>query len=215
MQGTSLNGGLRIKPVSASDLAGVARVHCAAFPASALTALGREAVRRYYDWQLSGPHDAVSIAAVRSAELVGFCVAGRFNGAMSGFLRKNRLFLAARVLTHPSLVCNPLVRDRLALALRLLKRRHGGPKAKPRQASFDVLSIAVDPRIQGSGGGKLLLDECEAEAARRGFRVMNLSVETGNLRAVRFYERNGWTKTPADGPWTGRMTKVLGSGGEA
>lgn len=34
----------------------VAGVHVAAFPSSALTRLGSEAVRRYYLWQIEGPH---------------------------------------------------------------------------------------------------------------------------------------------------------------
>ena len=91
-----------IRKLEAGDLNAVARVHCSAFPKSAITAFGHEAVRRYYSWQLLGPHDAVAVGAVSGQELVGFCFAGLFNGSTSGFLRKHRAFLLGRDITSES-----------------------------------------------------------------------------------------------------------------
>lgn len=76
------------KSLTTSDLPHIVRVHRAAFPDSALTKLGSEAVRRYYLWLLIGPHDAVNVGAFDLENvLVGFCFGGKFRGALSGFLQ--------------------------------------------------------------------------------------------------------------------------------
>src|SRR6267142_2937709 len=101
-----------IREIQAKDLGHVAAVHQLAFPDSALSMLGTEAVRRYYEWQLVGPHEVTAISAYINTELVGFCFGGLFRGAMSGFVRNNQKFLIRRVLTHPWLMTNPIFRDR-------------------------------------------------------------------------------------------------------
>jgi ribosomal protein S18 acetylase RimI-like enzyme len=210
-----MNGVIEISELRAGDLSATARAHLTAFPDSALTALGEGAVRRYYDWQLHGPHDVAAFAAYCGGELAGFCFGGVFRGAMSGFLRKNRNYLALRVAARPWLAFNPLFRDRLATGLRVLRRFSQPPKPakptpdKPRKTSFGILSIAVDPRFQGRGVGKLLMVESEAVARARDFTAMNLSVSVENHQAIRFYEGLGWQKAIRDGVWDGEMTKTL------
>lgn len=196
------------------DLPDVARIHLRAFPDSALTALGAEAVRRYYDWQLTGPHDSTSLGIRISGEMAGFCVGGVFRGALSGFLRANRLYLILRVLSRPWLIGNPLFRDRLRSGVRLLRRRaaktqkqNSTPQAKPK--SYGILAIAVNPEFQGHGVGRSLMEEAESDARRRGFSRMHLSVNPGNSQAIRFYEGMGWFKSPRDSDWQGEMFKEL------
>jgi ribosomal protein S18 acetylase RimI-like enzyme len=202
-----------LRPLLESDLPAVARIHLAAFPDSALTRLGLEAVRRYYAWQLTGPHRVVALGAISDQALVGFCVGGSFNGALSGFLAHNRRFLALRVLTHPWLVTNELVRRRLGLGLSLLKARgarpQGGSPAPARQLSFGVLSLAVDPHRHGQHVGSALMHAAEAAARDLGFTRMHLTVAPENHRAVRFYEHLRWDRVEADGQWRGAMRKVL------
>jgi ribosomal protein S18 acetylase RimI-like enzyme len=201
---------LRIAPLSPAELPDVVALHGRAFPDAALTAFGPEALRRYYAWLLEGPHDAVLVGAWQDDTLVGFCAAGVFRGAMSGFLRKNRAYLAAHVLRHPRLALSPLIRDRIAAALRITLRfsRLGraaasGPRPAP---SFGILSIATDPRIRGAGVGRALMAEAEGRARRSGHLRMTLTVHPTNARAVRFYEQLGWTRAE---PWTGAMTREL------
>jgi ribosomal protein S18 acetylase RimI-like enzyme len=186
---------LRIAPLSPAELPDVVALHGRAFPDAALTAFGPEALRRYYAWLLEGPHDAVLAGAWQDDTLVGFCAAGVFRGAMSGFLRKNRAYLAAHVLRHPRLALSPLIRDRIAAA--------SGPRPAP---SFGILSIATDPRIRGAGVGRALMAEAEGRARRSGHLRMTLTVHPTNARAVRFYEQLGWTRAE---PWTGAMTREL------
>ena len=58
-----------------------------------------------------------------------------------------------------------------------------------------VQTMAVAPAAQGSGLGGRLLTELLEEAARRRQRVVSLEVRAGNDRALRLYERHGFTRT--------------------
>lgn len=209
-----------IDPIETSHLPQVASVHLAAFPDSALTKLGREAVRRYYEWQIIGPHDGLNIGAFVDGQLVGFCFGGIRRGALGGFLERNRSFLIRRVITHPWLLSNPLFRERAKYAVQRLFGR-----LRPKQVSssvpvaktavvqeppaFGILSIAIDPRLQGQGIAQALMDYSEFEARKRGFTKMHLTVHPTNTRAVRFYEKGGWRRNQDEKPWSGSMSKDL------
>jgi len=62
---------------------------------------------------------------------------------------------------------------------------HGGEVA-------DVMTIAVAPRAQGHGFGRLLLDELEQRASIRGAADVILEVRADNLAALGLYERAGY-----------------------
>lgn len=208
-----------IRQIEPSHLSQVATVHLAAFSDSALTKLGREAVRRYYEWQIIGPHDGLNIGAFVGGDLVGFCFGGIRRGALGGFLERNRAFLIRRVMTHPWLLTNPLFRERAQFAVkRLFGRFITKRKQAPQLAAvnvvqqvpaFGILSIAVDPKYQGHGASQLLMEYSETEARKRGFARMHLTVHPSNTRAVRFYEKMGWQRDTVDGEWEGSMSKVL------
>lgn len=203
-----------IRDLELKDLARVAGIHVVAFPDSALTKLGVEAVRRYYKWLLDGPHEAIRIGAFVDSEIVGFCFAGLFRGAMSGFLRANRLFLTSRVFMRPWVAANPILRSRMLSAVRILSRPRNRkpPLSQPTLAvskPFGILAIAVDPNQQGSGVGRLLMQQSEGVALQRGFREMILTVSTTNAQAIRFYENLRWVKVVGNGAWHGGMRKLL------
>lgn len=202
------------RPLNKADLAEVARIHAAAFPDSALTKLGTEVVRRYYEWQLEGPHEIIALGCMERGELAGFCFAGVFHGAMSGFLGKNQGYLAARILTHPWLVTNPLIRERGMMSLRLLGgAKRGNPNSpapvQMRKESFGVLAIAVHPSRQGGGFGQLMMDRVEAYASGLNFDQINLTVSPSNAQAIHFYQKMGWEKVLEQEDWGGRMIKKL------
>lgn len=211
---------LYIRPLTLTDLPDVILVHIGAFPDSALTKLGGEAVRRYYEWLLVGPHDALNIGAFAQAKMIGFCFGGIFRGALGGFLEKNRGFLMRRVATHPWLLLNPLFRERAQFALsRLAKRFQPGyapsspkpaPLPPPNARSFGILSIAVAPQHQGSSAARFLMEYSEQVAVERDFSRMGLTVHPSNGRAVRFYEKMGWQRDIKGSSWDGHMSKAIG-----
>jgi ribosomal protein S18 acetylase RimI-like enzyme len=189
----------------------VANIHLGAFPKSALSSLGFEAVRRYYEWQLIGPHDVLPLGAYLDETMAGFCIGGIFRGAMGGFLRKNRTFLISRTIIRPWVVFNPLIRNRIRSALKILSQKPSAPpkpgKAKVR--SFSILAIAVHPTYQGLGIGKILMETSEDFARNNGYEKMHLTVDPGNTQAIGFYERLGWQKISVSLTWSGQMEKRL------
>ena len=196
------------------DLPALASIHMRAFPESALTLLGKEAVRRYYEWLLTGPHDAATFGVFSNGSLAGYSFAGKYRGALTGFLRKNRLYLIRCVLCRPWLIVKPRISDQIAMARRLLKRRDGArqgssEKQDKQEPVFGILAMAVDPDHQGSGIGTYMFASIESYAKERGFRRMRFSVRCDNHQALRLYEYLGWERIPVNGTWSGRMEKAI------
>ncbi|MBV9270927.1 MAG: GNAT family N-acetyltransferase [Candidatus Eremiobacteraeota bacterium] len=209
---------LSIRPLTSADIGRIAEIHCAAFPHAALTKLGREAITRYYLWQLEGPHDESWAFGVWSRGILeGFCFGGIHPDAISGFLNKNKTYLAWHVATHPWLVANPFFRDKITNGLRILTQsfktaRNATPAMplEPFKRPFDILSIAVNPTTQGRGLGHAMMQEAEEIARQNGFHVMSLFVTPDNDHAIRFYEAGGWERRNArTGIWRGVMEKWL------
>jgi len=200
----------QVRVLDGSDLPEITRIHMVAFPGSLLTALGADAVRRLYDWQLRGPHEVVALGVVIGGQVAGFCFGGIFRGAVSGFVRTNRWFLGRRMLARPGLL---LRRDTRVWLMRLLRSGQSLRAPAPATAvrSFGILAIAVDPTFQGSGIGRLLLEELEQLARRAGFAGLHLTVHPDNEPAVRLYERAGWRRVPGASGWAGTMAKDLGN----
>lgn len=203
------------RQITSADLLAIARVHMLAFPNSALTSLGPEAVRRYYHWQLTGPHDGVALCIAEGGELTAFCFGGIYRGALGGFLRNNRRYLIWCLATRPWILANKVIRQQIGAAIRSLGSQYSlrsrttpVPAPMPRKASFGILSIAVHPRKGGTGQGHYLMSVLEREAKEREFAGMQLTVSPKNHHAIRFYERLGWSrKLEPSGIWSGAMRK--------
>jgi ribosomal protein S18 acetylase RimI-like enzyme len=203
---------LMIRNITIEDLQAISDIHLRAFPGSALTKLGLEAVRRYYHWQLTGPHESYSIIAIDNQQIAGFCFGGVFHGALSGFLRINQAFLVRRVMSHPWLLFNELFRSRVKSALLSLKiirmrKKQSLEVSENKPKSYGILSIAVDPQIQSRGIGRALMLAAENDAIEKGFEQMHLTVSPKNLQAIKFYAGLGWVKK--NEPWSGSMIKYL------
>lgn len=207
-----ITGELALVSLHTSDVDEVAAVHCAAFPKSVLTRLSKETVCRYYSWLLQGPHEMYALGVRVEGFLTGFCFGGIAPNAMPGFLRQNKGLLARKLVRRPWLIVDPMFRNRFKRALKSLTskgvavtaQRQGTPK-RP----FDILSIAVLPRMQGLGIGKHLMAEAQATALRNGFHVMTLVVRPDNRQAIDFYLAIGWERNYMKGGWRGNMEKWL------
>ncbi len=204
---------LTTRLIRVKDLPKVAALHQRAFADSALSKLGSEPLRRYYEWQLTGPHDCYAIGIFDNANsLLGFCFSGVFHGSLSGFLNKNRNFLVFWMFAHPWLINNQIVMDRIKIALNIFRKKPSKkqPIKQEQTRSFGVLSIAVDPERQGLGIGKIIMESVEMEALMKGFTQMNLTVHPSNHGAIAFYENLGWIKVNNESDnWTGSMIKPL------
>lgn len=208
------SGDVTIRDVEEADLGPVARVHKAAFDDSVLGDLGEEAVRRNYEWQLTGPHDLIAVLATDGDDVLGFLFGGVFRGSTIGFVKSQKWYLAGQVLRHPRILLRGVGWNRLRLAARLLARRSPAPQPERPDAvpkrSLGVLVIAVDPAAQGRGVGRRLMAEVAERARAKGFEAMHLTVHPSNQRGVEFYRMLGWSELrEPDGGWVGRMTFPL------
>jgi N-acetylglutamate synthase len=55
-----------------------------------------------------------------------------------------------------------------------------------------IYHLAVDPKCQGRGLGKRLIDECLAGLKRVGLERANILVAKDNPRGLEFWRRSGW-----------------------
>jgi len=204
-----------IKELVYSDLDQVVSVHLNAFPKSALTRLGSASVMRYYRWQLEGPHECLAVGWFEDDRLLGFLFGGKFRAATSGFLHKNRSFLAFTIITRPWLIANPLILDRISVSLRALRKKYRKDKALPKTQeksivkSFTILSVAVNSSAQGTGIGLKMMDFAQDYAISHEYTQLHLTVHPDNLQAVKFYAKFGFDKVEQDGQWRGAMLKNL------
>jgi len=201
-----------IRNLTPEDLGEVARIHRCAFPRSVITQLGEEATKRYYDWLLTGPHDCTARGIIIGGRLRGYFFAGKFRGALSGYLQRNRVYLSIRVLLTPQVMASEEMREKVRAGARIVLWRRSndkGPACLPRLNSCGLLSIAVDPALQGRGLGLQLLQDCEAYAREKGFEAMHLTVKVDNIPAMHLYLRARWLKVVENSEWRGRMEKDL------
>ncbi len=203
---------IKIGQLSVTDLPAIARVHVEAFPGSSTTRLGKEAVRRYYEWQFVGPHKAHYFGAWADGQLAGFCFCGRFRGALTGYVNSHKWYLAWCMATRPWLILHEDVRSAVRTSFRLLGRRRAGGgivEGVASRRSFGILAIAVAPNCQRLGLGGRLMSEAEKTAESLGCDTLGLTVSPENAPAIEFYQKLGWVPVSDGGAWRGRMEKAI------
>jgi GNAT superfamily N-acetyltransferase len=201
---------IEIRRIEQKDLDAISRIHKDAFPNSAYSKLGLGSIYRYYDWLLNGPHEQLCEAAFIDGKLEGYLFSGKFRGATSGFLKKNRIYLTFRVLSKFYLVLDKEFRQKLDLAgvvLRKLKKDKNYSNHGIESPRYVLLGMAINPKVQGQGLGAKLLASAEREARRLNFTEMVFTVDPGNTDYVNFQLRNGSKKLPDTDEWKGVMIK--------
>ncbi len=218
-------------PLRVLDLRDVTRIHCEAFPESALTRFGSSVVRRYYLWQFTGPHPVpAALGCWSEGELVGYLFGGHRRGAVSGFVRRYAIAIAFAVIRRPGSVRQLALPKVRAVARGVVRKPisvpvstaaadggHGGSgdveempeRSDEYGASFGVLAIAVSGAAQGTGAGACLMASAAELASARGFARMHLTVQTENHRAIRFYEKLGWDRVADGDAWEGAMAMSI------
>lgn len=194
-----------IKTAQVSDLPAIAACHCAAFPGSLSTAMGKRYVARMLSWYLSTDKtflfflEKEGMCAAYGAGIIADGVLP--TGSSSGMLRHSMGAAIFALLQRPWLIFHPELRAKypliftnLAHILRLIPRRKSvRTEQRRREPGAGFVVLGVHPAHRRSGIGTAFLDEFERRATEEyGMRRMYLSVRPDNKSAIRIYESRGW-----------------------
>lgn len=171
-----------LRPMSASDVDAVTAVHLAAFPGFFLSFLGGRVLREIYRAMVAD-EESIAFVATEGERIIGF-VAGSMSGGVYRRAARRRWFRFG-LASLGALMRRPWIAPRLL-------RSFFAPTA-PAVEGAPLIALAVDPRVQGSGSGKLLTRAFIDEARRRGARAVVLTTDrSGNDAVNAFYRAQGF-----------------------
>jgi ribosomal protein S18 acetylase RimI-like enzyme len=167
------------------------------FPRTASATLGQGFVEKMYAELLSDPH-CVGYVALAHGKVCGFIFGGTDWPSI-----QQRLWLIQRewLLLHPLWIWRLGIRLGVSRMISLARKAHSGhgrpiPSASRMveigAAEGRVWVIAVAAERKGEGLAQMLMQRAIQEFRQRGCGRAWLTVDTRNLRAIRFYERLGW-----------------------
>jgi ribosomal protein S18 acetylase RimI-like enzyme len=175
---------MHVRTAEAADVQKVVDVHLETFPGFFLSSLGRSFLRQFYAGLIE-LKSGVLLVAEDGSDVVGF-VGGA--DEQRGFYRQLLRQRAVRfiVAALPAIIRRPSVVGRLIRG----RRRAQGHDDTPEGAC--LMTIGVDPRVEGSGVGRLLVGSFEQALVERGSHGYCLTTDAdGNQRTNRFYGRLG------------------------
>lgn len=200
-----------IKYATSADLDKIAMCHIAAFPDSVTSLLGTSVVSSMLQWYLSASNKFLFYVE-EDGKITGYC-GGFLNngsdayGSGSGMTQFGFGSSMAAFFRKPWLLFHPEVRNKYPFILTNVLRKLGLKKDRPmgikpasEQTSKQPLTaglvvIGVLPNLQQKGLGTLLQQEFERKAKELGAKRLQLSVRKQNAKAIKSYERNGYTIT--------------------
>jgi ribosomal protein S18 acetylase RimI-like enzyme len=194
--------GLILRNGDPRDDVALAAVHAAAFPDYFQTHMGPGFLRRFYSAFLRPGH--LVVVAVSGGRIVGL-VAGT-----DDLRRLQRDLYPPNLVPFAATFVAKVLTDRVVRRSAMSRLGHlrvavASIFARDRTESVTVsgtgdstmylFSICIDPSEQGAGIAAPLLDEFKRSASAKGSKRVELTVVDDNDRAIRFYEREGWTQT--------------------
>lgn len=192
---------VEIKLAKVNALRDIAMCHRAAFPSSLSSALGLKYVMRMLAWYLESDNTFLFYLSV-NGRCVGYC-GGMVKthtgvGSASGMAQFS-LGAAVRAFSvRPWLLFHRELREKYQFIVKnlfrfLVRHRPALSSANAIDPYVGLVVIGVHPEVQGAGYGSLLLKEFERIAQEKAVKRMMLTVRPENERAIRAYQRNGWT----------------------
>lgn len=188
-----------IRTATAKDLDEIVAVHCTCFPNSFTTVMGKHLLKCYYAEFMENNRELflVSESNENPSKIDGFCMGyyGESPDGVERFIKRNFVRFSLRVLWL-LLTFNGLAWKRAASVLRRKNDVivvNDMLRSFVRKDSAELLSICVLKDKRGTGLSSLLVDEYEQVLQEQRRRVCVLSVLADNERAIRFYEKKGFT----------------------
>lgn len=177
---------IAIRKATRNDIEAIVRVHEAAFPDFFLTKLGTSFLRLYYN-SVMNHKDGVLLACKMDGILIGLC-AGTVLSA--GF---NSKLIKANIIKFGIESMKILFTKPKAL-IHLIKNMSKEDSSAGDDGNYaELLSIAVDPKVQRSGAGKAMLLELEKLIKEKGGERLSLTTDyEDNEKAIGFYKSLGY-----------------------
>ena len=174
---------MNIERATRAEVPSIVELHKICLPASILTALGDEALYRYYDTVVGSLREHVFVALDEEHAVVAVCVLSMAPGSL---LR--RFAVGARAWEASTGVARG--------ALRLVTRASSRDASDTSAGLPEVTQIFTDPTLRGQGVGTSLLRTVEDTLqgmGRQGYCIHTLRDD--NDAGIRFYRREGFTVT--------------------
>lgn len=175
-----------LRELKQEDIGKVVEIHKKAFEGFFLTSLGPDFLRTYYGSAIDS-NLCSSIALLEDREIKGFAIIANNSKGFNSFLVKENLkeYISLGV---------KMIFTRPMSLIRLLKNfTKTNGNSDDDQNYSELLSIGVDPSIQGRGVGKTLLSEIEVVAKNKGIAKIVLTTDFyNNENAVAFYHKVGY-----------------------
>ncbi|MFN2390158.1 MAG: GNAT family N-acetyltransferase [Actinomycetota bacterium] len=188
-----------IRTARTQDVPAIVRHHTRALPNAFLPRLGLGFLSALYEALLRDPSGVVLVAASESGAVHGFVAGTPSLGAFyRRFLRRHGVTAAARAagrLVRPS---------NLRAALETLDL---GRSPAARRA--ELMAIAVDPSVRGSGVGRALVEGLMTSLCHDGVRSVAVTVESANRGAVDFYRALGFSPVATTEVHRGTSSEIL------
>ena len=196
-----------IRQATLDDIPAIARVHYVCFPNSYSSQLsllksaigGGNLLETFYMEYMNDNPEIFVVADDKDRGIAGFCMGYYMDkdDQMQNFLHKNRLYIVWKTFLL-LLMGNKLTWNKL-----LSRLRH-----KPNVSDWsivndkyeyiqdnergDLLSVCVLPEFRGKGYAQEMMDYFLGSMKQHGRKLCLLSVDKDNVRARRYYERNGF-----------------------
>jgi ribosomal protein S18 acetylase RimI-like enzyme len=177
-----------IRKVEHEDIPSIVSVHLRSFQYFFLTFLGKRFVAHLYREILREPDHVFLVAVYGDKRVIGFAAGVRDLKALFTRLAKREWFPFALSSIHAALL-RPSIIPRLWRALRYPE------KVMKAACPASLMSIAVDPTVQGGGVGKHLVSEFLGEMTLKGVDRVCLTTDRDNNEAANnFYLHLGFVK---------------------
>ena len=175
-----------IHKASAKEIDAIVSIHEQAFPSFFLTKLGTGFLKLYYK-SVMNHKDGVLLVCMMDDTPIGLCAGTILSAGFNIKLIKSNLMQFGYE-SLKLLYTNP---KSLIHLMKNMSKEDASVGDKGNYA--ELLSIAVDPKQQRSGGGRAMLQVLENEVKKRGSKEISLTTDyDDNEKAVRFYKSLGY-----------------------
>jgi len=177
---------IAIQKATKNDIEAIVRVHEAAFPDFFLTQLGTAFLRLYYKSVMNHQYGVLLVCKMDGAT-IGLCAGTVLSAGFNTQLIKANIF-------EFGIESMKILFTKPKALIHLMKNMSKEDSSVGDNGEYaELLSIAVDPKVQRSGAGKAMLLELEKVIKGKGGERLSLTTDyEDNDKAVSFYKSLGY-----------------------